>query len=134
MVPPRKPRNCRKLLVIDHDVRLLTSCRDLLTPYGFEVLTAPDGHAATPIVEQNPDIMLVIIDVVMPRMDGHQWLRWYQTVRKDSPVIVISSQHFSVEGDLQPTAVLRKPFHVAELLDMVGLFCGLGTPSALGGI
>jgi len=132
--PPRKPRGYRKLLVVDQDVRLLSSCRDLLAPYGFEVLTATDGDAARPIVEQNPDIMLVIVELVMPRTDGRQWVRWYQSVRKDAPVIVISSEHLAVDEDLQATAVLTKPFHVADLLDMVGLFCGLGTPTAMGGV
>jgi len=32
------------------------------------------------------------------------------------------------DNDLKPAIVLEKPFHVAELLDLVGLFCGLGTP------
>ena len=32
--------------------------------------------------------------------------------------------------DLKPSVILEKPFHVAELLDLVGLFCGLGTPLA----
>jgi hypothetical protein len=35
----------------------------------------------------------------------------------------------ATEPELGPAAVLEKPFHVAELLDLVGLFCGLGTPA-----
>lgn len=120
----------RKLLVIDDDMKLLASYRDLLAPYGFEVLTAGSGEIAIQIVEQHPDIMLVILDLVMPNMDGRQWLRWYRDTRQDSPVIIISAQKVT-EGDqeLLPSAVLEKPFHVAELLDLVGLFCGLGTPT-----
>ena len=34
------------------------------------------------------------------------------------------------DEDLKPSVVLEKPFHVSELLDLVGLFCGLGTPIA----
>lgn len=127
----RTPFNLRKLLVIDDDARLLASYRDLLSPYGFEVLTAPDGQEAIPIVEQNPDILLVILDLAMPRMDGREWLRWFRGHRKESPVIVISA--YKLDGndaDLRPAVVLEKPFHVAELLDLVGLFCGLGTPAA----
>jgi len=120
----------RKLLVIDDDARLLASYRDLLTPHGFEVLTAPDGVDAIPIVEANPDIMLVILDLAMPRMDGRAWLRWFRERHQDSPVIIISAH--KLEDDdaaaLKPAVVLEKPFHVAELLDMVGLFCGLGGP------
>lgn len=127
----RTPLKLRKLLVIDDDTRLLASYRDLLSPYGFEVLTAPDGNEAIAIVEKNPDILLVILDLAMPKMDGREWLRWFRTMRKESPVIVISAYKLNEEDfDLKPSVILEKPFHVAELLDLVGLFCGLGTPMA----
>ncbi len=126
----RIPFKLRKLLVIDDDAKLLASYRDLLSPYGFEVLTAPDGQQAIPLVEQNPDILLVILDLAMPRMNGREWLRWFRTRRSDSPVIVISAYKIEDDSDLKPAAILEKPFHVAELLDLVGLFCGLGTPPA----
>ncbi len=123
----RSPSKARKLLVIDDDARLLASYRDLLSPYGFEVLTAGDGEAAIPIVEKNPDIQLVILDLAMPRMDGREWLRWFREMRKESPVIIISAYKLDpTDADLKPAVILEKPFHVAELLDVVGLFCGLG--------
>ena len=126
----RTPFKLRKLLVIDDDATILTLYRDLLLPYGFEVLTAPDGREAIPLVEQNPDILLVILDLAMPRMDGREWLRWFRRAHKESPVIVISAYKLeTMEPELRPAAVLEKPFHVAELLDLVGLFCGLGTPA-----
>lgn len=125
----RTPYKLRKLLVIDDDTRLLASYRDLLSPYGFEVLTAPDGADAIAIVEKNPDILLVIVDLAMPRMDGREWLRWFRRERQDAPVIIISSDKVDAEdAEIKPMIVLEKPFHVAELLDLVGLFCGLGTP------
>src|ERR1051326_9318121 len=87
----RTPHKQRKLLVIDDDAKLLMSYRDLLSPYGFEVLIANDGSAAIPIVEENPDILLVILDLAMPRMDGREWLRWFRRKQKEMPVIVISA-------------------------------------------
>lgn len=128
----RTPFKLRKLLVIDDDTTLLVMYRELLSPYGFEVLTAPDGTDAVAIVEQNPDIMLVILDLAMPRMDGRQWLRWFRDARKEAPVIIISGYKFDpAEADLKPAVVLEKPVLVTDLLDMVGLFCGLGTPMGL---
>lgn len=125
------PSPYRKLLAIDDDQRLLASYRDLLAPYGFEVFTAEDGEKAITIVQQNPDIMLVILDLVMPNMDGREWLRWFRSMRRDSPVIIVSAYKVTDEDwQLMPSACLEKPFHVAELLDLVGLFCGLSTPSA----
>jgi DNA-binding response OmpR family regulator len=80
-------------------------------------------------VEQNPDIQLIILDLMMPRMDGREWLRWFRSLRRDSPVIIITAYKVdSDEDELKPAVILEKPFHVAELLDLVGLFCGLGTP------
>jgi two-component system cell cycle sensor histidine kinase/response regulator CckA len=128
----RTPFNLRKLLVIDDDQQLVGVYRDLLSPYGFEVLFAYDGEQACPLVDEHPDIQLVILDLSMPRMDGRQWLRWFRAKRKDSPVIVITGYKLDpADEDLSPSVVLEKPFHVAELLDMVGLFCGLGTPIAM---
>jgi len=116
--------------VIDDDSRLIDLYRDLLSPYGFEVLTADNGNTAIPIVESNPDILLVILDLQMPQMDGRQWLRWFRGKRQASPVIVISGYKLeAADEDLKPAVCLEKPFHPAELLDLVGLFCVLGTPS-----
>ena len=125
----RTPYKLRKLLVIDDDEKLVGYYRELLTPYGFEVLVALDGEQAMPLVETHPDIQLVILDLSMPKMDGRQWLRWFRGRRHDSPVIVITGYKLEPQDDeLNPSVVLEKPFHPAELLDMVGLFCGLGTP------
>lgn len=126
----RAPFKLRKLLVIDDDTKLLASYRDLLTPYGFEVLTAPDGQDAIPLVEKNPDIQLVILDLAMPRMDGREWLKWFRSLRNELPVIVITAYKLDPnDAELKPSVILEKPFHVAELLDLVGLFCGLSWPA-----
>src|SRR5438132_9308429 len=125
----RAPFKLRKLLVIDDDTKLLMSYRDLLSPYGFEVLTAPDGQDAIPLVEQNPDIQLIILDLMMPRMDGREWLRWFRSLRRDSPVIIITAYKVdSDEDELKPAVILEKPSHGAELLDLVVLCCCPGTP------
>ena len=125
----RTPFKLRKLLVIDDDEKLVGYYRELLTPYGFEILIALDGEQAMPLVDAHPDIQLVILDLSMPRMNGREWLRWFRTKRQDSPVIVISGYKLEpADEDLKPAVVLEKPFHVNEFLDLVGLFCGLGTP------
>lgn len=127
----RTPFNLRKLLVIDDDEKTVRYYRELLTPYGFEILIAMDGEQAMPLVDAHPDIQLVILDLSMPRMDGRQWLRWFRDKRHESPVIIISGYVLEAcDQDLAPAVTLTKPVEVAELLDMVGLFCGLGTPIA----
>jgi CheY-like chemotaxis protein len=125
----RTPFKLRKLLVIDDDAKTLALYSSLLLPFGFQVLTACDGQDAIPVVEQNPDILLVILDLAMPRMDGREWLRWFRGLRKQSPVVIVSAYKLDAsDEDLKPAVILEKPVDPAELLDMVGLFCGLGTP------
>ena len=125
----RRTYQLRKLLVIDDDEVTVRKYRDLLSPHGFEVLMALNGEQAIPLVERHPDIELVILDLSMPRMDGRQWLRWFRGKRHDSLVVVVTGYPLEPpDEDLQPSVVLQKPVDVAELLDMVGLFCGLGTP------
>ena len=104
MIRARKtPYKLRKLLVIDDDEKLIGYYRELLTPYGFEVLVAFNGEQAIPLVETNPDIQLVILDLSMPRMDGRQWLRWFRTKSKDSPVIIITGYKLEpADEDLHP--------------------------------
>jgi len=123
----RTPFKLRKLLVIDDDQPTVVYYRELLKPHGFEVLVALDGEEAIPLVESNPDIQLVILDLSMPRMDGREWLRWFRTRSSESPVIVITGKLDPSDQDLNASVVLSKPVDVAELLDLVGLFCGLGT-------
>lgn len=128
----KTPFKLRKLLVIEDDEKTTAYYRELLIPYGFEVLIAHDGEQAIPLVEANPDIQLVILDLSMPRMDGRQWLRWFRSKSKDAPVIIITAYTMQdLDEDLSPSVVLEKPCHVNELLDMVGLFCGLGTPVSM---
>ena len=125
----RTPTKLRKLLVIDDDETVIGYYRELLTPYGFEVLVAFDGEQAMPLVDIHPDIQLVILDLSMPKMDGREWLRWFRAKRQESPVIIVSGFKLEpADEELRPSVVLEKPIDVAELLDMVGLFCGLGTP------
>jgi CheY-like chemotaxis protein len=128
----RTPFKARKLLVIDDDLTTTGTYRDILLPYGFQVLVANDGEQAMPLVEEHPDIQLVILDLAMPRMDGRQWLRWFRGRNRESPVVIISGYKLEpADEDLAPSVVLGKPVDVAELLDIVGLFCGLGTPVAM---
>ena len=128
MIKARRTYQLRKLLVIDDDEATVTYYRELLTPHGFNVLIARNGEEAIPVVEHNPDIQLIILDLSMPRMDGRQWLRWFRAKRQDFPVVVVTGKLEHDDEDLQSSVVLKKPVDVAELLDMVGLFCGLGSP------
>ena len=59
-----------KVLMVDDEARMRKLVKDFLTVKGFQVIEAEDGEQAVDIFFQQKDIALIILDVMMPRMDG----------------------------------------------------------------
>lgn len=78
-------KNC-KILVIDDESRMRKLVRDFLTKKGYEVLEASNGEEAMDIFYEDKEIDLLILDVMMPKMDGWEVCR---EVRKTSKVPII---------------------------------------------
>lgn len=74
------------ILVVDDEQRMRKLVRDFLTKKDFQVLEAEDGEEAIDIFMENKDIALVILDVMMPKMDGWQTCR---EIRQYSQVPII---------------------------------------------
>ncbi len=75
-----------KILVVDDEARMRKLVKDFLTIKGFSVIEAEDGEQAVDIFFKQKDISLIILDVMMPKMDGWEVLK---TVRQYSQVPVI---------------------------------------------
>ena len=75
-----------KILVVDDEARMRKLVKDFLTIKGFTVIEAEDGEQAVDIFFKQKDISLIILDVMMPKMDGWEVLK---TVRQYSQVPVI---------------------------------------------
>lgn len=75
-----------KILVVDDEARMRKLVKDFLTNKGFQVIEAGDGEEAVDIFFADKDIALVLLDVMMPKMDGWEVLK---TIRKYSQVPVI---------------------------------------------
>ena len=65
----------QKILVVDDEARMRKLVSDFLAREGFEVLEAGDGEKAMDLFYGNKDIALILLDVMMPKMDGWQVLR-----------------------------------------------------------
>lgn len=85
-----------KILVVDDEERMRKLLQDFLKMKDFEVLLAADGEEAIDIFFQKKDIALVILDVMMPKMDGWEVLK---TIREHSKVPVIMLTARSEESD-----------------------------------
>lgn len=75
-----------KVLVVDDESRMRKLVNDFLARSGYEVIEAADGEEAVDIFYADKDISLIILDVMMPKMDGWEVCR---QIRKDSKVPII---------------------------------------------
>lgn len=102
-----------KILVVDDEQRMRKLVRDFLVKQNFEVMEACDGEEAVDLFYANKDIALIILDVMMPKMDGWQVCR---EIRKYSQVPIImltakSDEKDELQGfDLGVDEYVSKPF------------------------
>ena len=64
-----------KILVVDDEARMRKLVKDFLTIKGYQVIEAGDGEEAVEIFFQQKDIALILLDVMMPKMDGWEVLK-----------------------------------------------------------
>ncbi len=114
----------KKILVVDDERHIVRLVKVNLARAGYEVLTAYDGVEALEKVEQEvPD--MVVLDVMMPRMDGFEVLKNLQADAKykDIPVIMLTAK--AQDADIFKgwqsgvSSYLTKPFNPKELLVFV---------------
>ena len=80
-----------KILVVDDEARMRKLVSDFLTKSGYTVLEAGDGSEALDIFFEQKDIALVILDVMMPKMDGWQTCREIRQYSK-VPIIMLTAR------------------------------------------
>lgn len=79
------------ILVVDDEQRMRKLVKDFLVKQDFKVLEAADGEEAIDIFLENKDIVLVILDVMMPKMDGWQTCREIRQYSK-VPIIMLTAR------------------------------------------
>jgi len=111
-----------KILVVDDELRMCDSLEVLLSGEGYEVHTGNSGKEAIEHLSKN-GFDLVLLDIVMPEMDGHEVVRYVNSQDLDSLVIFMTG-HASVDSAIEALRggaydYLRKPFEPEELLRTV---------------
>ena len=102
-----------KILVVDDEARMRKLVKDFLTIKDFRVIEAEDGEQAIDIFFKEKDIALVILDVMMPKMDGWEVCK---TIRRFSQVPIVmltarSEEHDELQGfELGVDEYISKPF------------------------
>jgi len=106
------------ILVVDDQSSVRQLLQEYLTEQGFRVVTAPDGQNAIYMARhEQPD--LILLDVMMPKMDGYQFLRQFRLERR-TPIIIITAREEETDAvlglDLGADDVVTKPFRMRELV------------------
>jgi len=109
-------------LLVDDDARNIFALSSVLERRGMKVLTATTGHEAISLVESNPKIAIVLMDIMMPQMDGYQTIA---AIRQNAafarlPIIALTAK--AMKGDREKcleagaSDYLAKPVNTEQLL------------------
>ena len=108
----------KTILVVDDQGSVRQLLREYLTEQGFRVLTAADGQDALHMARHEPPD-LILLDIMMPRLDGYQFLREYRREHR-TPVIIITAREEETDAvlglDLGADDYVVKPFRMRELV------------------
>jgi CheY-like chemotaxis protein len=112
----------KKVLVVDDDVRNIFALSSVLERRGMSVLTASTGREAIATLESTPDLAIVLMDIMMPEMDGYETM---QVIRQNAafrrlPIIALTAK--AMKGDREKcleagaSEYLAKPVNTEQLL------------------
>lgn len=115
---------CHSILVVEDDEDIRTAVIDLLESEGFHALPASNGKIALDLLKEIPKPCLVLLDMMMPIMDGREFL---DEVMKDSYLAPIPVLIVSAIADKTNTAgsvgFLKKPIDIDMILSVVSKYC-----------
>jgi HAMP domain-containing protein/CheY-like chemotaxis protein/signal transduction histidine kinase len=118
----------KKVLVVDDDVRNIFALSSVLERRGMTVLTAGTGREAISILEATPDMAIVLMDIMMPEMDGYETM---QVMRQNGlfkrlPIIALTAK--AMKGDREKcleagaSEYLAKPVNTEQLLSALRIW------------
>lgn len=113
------------VLVVEDDDDVRESLRDVIVDHGYKVVPAANGAEALALLRSSTRPCLILLDLVMPVMDGWQFL---DHVRADAAIadipVVVASAHAGSHAPPGIQGLLPKPIAIDHLLDTVERHCG----------
>jgi CheY-like chemotaxis protein/signal transduction histidine kinase/HAMP domain-containing protein len=118
----------KKVLVVDDDVRNIFALSSVLERRGMTVLTAGTGREAISTLESTPDVAIVLMDIMMPEMDGYETM---QVIRQNTsfrrlPIVALTAK--AMKGDREKcleagaSEYLAKPVNTEQLLSALRMW------------
>ena len=118
----------KKILVVDDDIRNIFAMTSMLERYEMQIFSAETGKVALEQLQNNPDVDVVLMDIMMPGMDGYDTMRAIRKLAKFRALPVIALTAKAMKGDREKcldagaSDYIAKPVDGAELLSMLRLW------------
>ena len=115
----------KKVLVVDDDIRNIYSLTNALEEEGMECITAENGKIALDLMKDRNDIDMVLMDVMMPEMDGYETTRALRSQTKFVKLPIIALTAKAMKGDKEKcldagmSDYISKPINVEQLLSLM---------------
>jgi CheY-like chemotaxis protein len=115
----------RQVLIVDDDLRNLFALSSVLEQQQMKVLFAENGKDGIEVLKNNPSIEIVLMDIMMPEMDGYDTMRTIRRIPrfKQLPIITLTAKAMKGDRDKCIAAgasdYITKPVDVARLLSMM---------------
>jgi signal transduction histidine kinase/CheY-like chemotaxis protein/HAMP domain-containing protein len=115
----------RKVLIVDDDIRNIFALTGALEQYGITVLNAENGKDGLETLKNNQDIDVVLMDIMMPELDGYDTIRIIRGLQefKNLPIIAVTAK--AMKGDREKcieagaSDYISKPVNIEQLLSLL---------------
>ncbi|MFY9308308.1 MAG: HAMP domain-containing protein, partial [Bacteroidia bacterium] len=118
----------KKVLVVDDDVRNLFAITTVFERYNINVITAESGKEAINLMNESNDIEMVLMDIMMPEMDGYETIQKIRREHKNNALPIIAVTAKAMKGDRQKcieagaSDYITKPLKMDQLLSMMRMW------------
>jgi CheY-like chemotaxis protein len=115
----------RKILVVDDDARNIFALTTLLENHDMDVSSATSGRQAVELVRSTPDLSVVLIDIMMPDMDGYQTIREIRKAARFRTLPILALTAKAMKGDREKCLAagasdyIAKPVNTEQLLSLL---------------
>jgi HAMP domain-containing protein/signal transduction histidine kinase/CheY-like chemotaxis protein len=112
----------KTVLVVDDDVRNIFALTSLLEDHKLRVMHAENGRAGIDILKANPDIDLVLMDIMMPGMDGYETTRFIRQIPQFRSLPIIALTAKAMKGDRAKCLEAGSSDYITKPVDLEQLF------------